>query len=184
MRLFSTDLIRCGSLRIPFLFVMKLGKVGFLFQKFEKPLSLSSILVWEPFRDLSGGGSKRQRRPAKALEIGIQPCSSIIDETFFNKVDTVWISQDPFPFCYEIEQGWLPISRAFCRSSLLFAATAEVPRQFSDWNAWKAQRLFKLRALINQTYFDTELRKRKWFERLRDSDSNSFVYLRIKILFI
>ena len=59
-----------------------------------------------------------------ALEIETQPCFSNIDETFFNKFDTVWISQDPFPFCYEIEQGWLPISRAFCRSSLLFAATA------------------------------------------------------------
>ena len=174
LRLFSTDLICCGSLRIPFLFVMKLSKVGFQLQMFEKPLSLSCILVWESFRDLSSG-SKRQRRLAKALEVGRQPCSSNIDETFFNKVDTVWISQDPFPFCYEIEQGWLPISRAFCRSSLLFAATAEVPRQFSDRNAWKAQRLFKLRALINQMYFDMELRKRKLFERLRDSDSNSFV---------
>ena len=28
--------------------------------------------------------------------------------TIFNRFDALWISQDPFPFCYEIEQGWLP----------------------------------------------------------------------------
>ena len=30
--------------------------------------------------------------------------------TFFNRFDTLWIFQDTFPFCYEIEQGWLPNS--------------------------------------------------------------------------
>ena len=35
--------------------------------------------------------------------------------TIFNRFDALWISQDPFPFCYEIEQGWLP-SLSYFRS--------------------------------------------------------------------
>ena len=71
---------------------------------------------------------KKWVHKASLVRFSIVSCTFLISTdwgdvaTFFNRFYMLWISQDPFPFCYKIEQGWLPISEAVLKSLWVFHA--------------------------------------------------------------